>query len=80
MKPGEYAGGLPLSERLYQDEPEIAQRIYSEPVLRFPRDGLVILPGVIDLDTLDRFERDVNLLAENKTNPLLSWVEIDGPI
>ena len=79
MKPGEYAGGLPLSERLYRDEPEIAQRIYSEAVLQFLRDGLVILPGVIDLDTLDQFERDVNLLAENKTNPLLSWVEIDGP-
>lgn len=79
MLPGAYMSNLTLAERLYRDEPETAQRIYSDAVFRFLRDGLVILPGVMDLDGLDQLEKDVNLLAENKSNPLLSWVEIDGP-
>ncbi|MFM9048290.1 MAG: phytanoyl-CoA dioxygenase family protein [Cyanobium sp.] len=79
MLPEAYTPSLTLAERLYRDDPETAQRIYSDAVFRFLRDGLVILPGVMDLDALDQLERDVNLLAENKSNPMLSWVEIDGP-
>lgn len=74
-----YLNGLTLAERLYRKDPELARRLYSETVFTFLRDGLVILPGVIDINALDQLDQDVNKLARDKSNPLLSWVEIDGP-
>jgi phytanoyl-CoA hydroxylase len=79
MLPGAYLDGLTLAERIYREDPELAKRLYSGAVITFLRDGLVILPGVIDIDELDCMDRDVHNLAVDKKNPLLDWVEIDGP-
>lgn len=79
MIAGSYLDGLTLAERLYRKDPELARGIYSEAVFTFLRDGLVVLPGVIDTNALDRLDQDINRLATDQSNPLLSWVEIDGP-
>jgi hypothetical protein len=44
---------LPLAERLYHQDPELAAKIYSKDVLRFLKDGVIIFPGVMDLSTID---------------------------
>ena len=79
MIAGSYLDGLTLAECLYRKDPDLARGIYSEAVFTFLRDGLVVLPGVIDTNALDQLDQDINRLAHAKSNPLLSWVEIDGP-
>ena len=70
---------MPLAERLYHQDPELAAKIYSKDVLRFLKDGVIIFPGVMDLSTIDSFDHDLESLARNKTDPLFSRVEVDGP-
>ncbi len=70
---------MPLAERLHRRDPDLASRIYSDAVLTFLRDGVVILPGAIDLEALDQLDHDLQTLARNKTDVLLGSVEIDGP-
>lgn len=79
MLPQSYAESLPLAERLYRQDPELAAKIYSKDVLRFLKDGVIIFPGVMDLSTIDSFDHDLESLARNKTDPLFSRVEVDGP-
>lgn len=74
-----YVTSLPLAERLHREDPELASRIYSEHVQTFLRDGVVILPGVIDLESLDELDDELARLAANKNDALLGGIEIDGP-
>lgn len=79
MLPQSYADSLPLAERLYRQDPKLAAKIYSNDVLRFLKDGVIIFPGVMNLATIDSFNHDLESLARNKTDPLFSRVEVDGP-
>lgn len=74
-----YVKSLPLAERLHRRAPDLASQIYSDPVRTFLRDGVVILPGAIDLGSLDQLDDDLIRLASNKDDLLLGSVEIDGP-
>lgn len=74
-----YVNSLPLAERLHRRDPDLARKIYSDQVQTFLRDGVIILPGVIDIDSLDQLDEDLNDLAKNKDDVLLGSVEIDGP-
>jgi phytanoyl-CoA hydroxylase len=74
-----YVTSLPLAERLHRRDPGLASQIYSDAVQTFLRDGVVILPGAIDLDSLDQLDEDLNRLASQKDDVLLGSVEIDGP-
>lgn len=80
MKPQSYLESLPLSERLQRADPGLASRIYSEPVLRYLADGVIVLPGVMPLDLLERLDRDLETLADlERADPILGSIEIDGP-
>lgn len=80
MKPQSYLDSLPLSERLHRSDSDLASRIYSEQVLRYLSEGVIILPGVIPLDLLERLDRDLESLADlESADPLLGSIEIDGP-
>jgi len=80
MEGFEYVDSLPLAERLYRNQPEVAALIYSEPVKRFLRDGVVIFPGVIPTEILDQFDRDLETLVNLESAPkILGMIEIDGP-
>jgi hypothetical protein len=75
----DYLASLTLAERLQRQRPELAAEIYSEPLLRFLRDGVVILPGVIPLEWLDAFDQDLQQLSDLDTlSPLLGGITIDG--
>jgi ectoine hydroxylase-related dioxygenase (phytanoyl-CoA dioxygenase family) len=75
-----YGESLPLAERLYRSKPELAAAIYSELLQQFLRDGVIIIPGAIPLETLDAFDRDLDSLTDLSTaSPLLGSIEIDGP-
>lgn len=39
-----YLEQLPLAERLFRQDPELAARIYSENVMQFLQDGVIIFP------------------------------------
>jgi len=73
-----YLDQLPLAERLFRQDPELAARIYSQNVIQFLQDGVIIFPGALNLDDLNAFDQDLERLATNKTDPLFSRVEIDG--
>lgn len=73
-----YLEQLPLAERLFRQDPELAARIYSENVMQFLQDGVIIFPGVLGLDDLNAFDQDLERLATNKNDPLFNRVEIDG--
>jgi len=80
MQGSSYLDSLPLAERLYRNQPDLAARIYSDPIQRFLEDGVVILPGVIPLDVLEQFDRDLETLADLETAPeILGSIQIDGP-
>ncbi|MEB3157818.1 MAG: phytanoyl-CoA dioxygenase family protein [Cyanobacteriota bacterium] len=74
-----YVTSLPLAERLYRRDPALASSIYSEQVLTFLRDGVVILPGAVELESLDALDQDLHQLAASKADPILGGIEIDGP-
>jgi phytanoyl-CoA hydroxylase len=75
-----YIESLPLAERIYREDPQLAARIYTNHVLTFLRDGVVILPGVIPLDLLDQLDRDLDRLSNlAQQDPILGGIEIDGP-
>lgn len=76
----DYLDSLPLAEKIYRKNPDLAAEIYSEPVLTFLRDGVVILPGVIPLELLDQLDRDLESLSDLATaDPIMGWIGIDGP-
>jgi hypothetical protein len=80
MQGSSYLDSLPLAEHLYRNQPDLVARIYSDPIQRFLADGVVILPGVIPLDVLDQFDRDLETLADLERAPeILGSIEIDGP-
>ncbi len=70
---------MPLAERLHRRDPDLASSIYSDAVLTFLRDGVVILLGAIDLVAFDQLDHDLQTLSRNETDVLLGSVEIDGP-
>lgn len=75
-----YPEGLPLAERLYRQDPEMAARIYSKDVLQFLQDGVIIFRGVMNDDDLDAFNADLMTLATDMaSNPWLGRIEVDGP-
>ena len=74
-----YVNSLPLAERLHRRDPELASKIYSDPVQTFLREGVVILPGAIALDSLDQLDEDLNKLAGCTDDVVLGNIEIDGP-
>lgn len=75
-----YLDSLPLAERIYRNQPDLVARLYSDPIQRYLSDGVVILPGVIPLDVLDQFDRDLESLADLETAPeILGSIGIDGP-
>ena len=79
MLPADYLTSLPLAERLYRQQPDLAGRIYSPPVLDFLRDGVVIFPQVLDPELLDRMDRDLEALpALARTSLLHGMIGIDG--
>jgi len=80
MQAQDYLATLPLAERLHRQDPELAGRIYREPLLRYLQDGVVILPGVIPLECLDALDQDLESLADLDTaSELMGSIEIDGP-
>ena len=80
MQGSSYIESLPLAERLYRYQPDLAAKIYSDPIQQFLADGVVILPGVIPLDVLDQFDRDLETLANLEAAPeILGSIVIDGP-
>jgi len=75
----DYLSSLTLSERLHRNQPELPAKIYSSQVLDFLRDGVVILPQVMNPDLLDRYDADLNelpVLAE--TSLLHGMIGVDG--
>jgi hypothetical protein len=79
MLPADYLTSLPLAERLYRQQPELADRIYSSPVLQFLRDGVVIFPQALDPELLDRMDRDLETLpALARTSVVHGMIGIDG--
>jgi phytanoyl-CoA hydroxylase len=74
-----YEASLPLAERLYRRDPHLASQIYSKPVQDFLRDGVVIIPGAIDIEILEQLDEDLARLAGQKDDVILGSVEIDGP-
>lgn len=75
-----YSNSLPMAERLYRSDPELSARIYSAAVQQYLEDGVVILPGVIPLDVLDQFDRDLSSLCDlSKIADIFGSIEIDGP-
>lgn len=79
MLADEYLSSLTLSERLHREQPEIPPKIYSSHILDFLRDGVVILPQVIDPGLLNRYNADLNelpMLAE--TSLLHGLIGVDG--
>lgn len=74
-----YVKSLPLAERLHRSDPELASQIYSDAVQTFLREGVIILPGAIDINSLDQLDDDLARLASNKNDAILGSVEIDGP-
>lgn len=79
--PGQdYFDSLPLAERLYRASPEMAERIYSDSVLQFLRDGVIIFPGVMPLEVLDAMDQDLDRLADLSTAPeIYGSIGVDGP-
>ncbi len=47
MLPADDLTSLPLAERLYRQQPDLAEGIYSSPVLKFLRDGVLIWHGAL---------------------------------
>jgi hypothetical protein len=75
----EYLESLTLSERLHREDPKLPGRIYSDRILDFLRDGVVILPQVIDPDLLERFDSDLSELPKLAATSLLhGMIGIDG--
>jgi phytanoyl-CoA hydroxylase len=79
MKPSAYLKSIPLAERVYREDPLLAQRLYSEELYRYLRDGVVILPGVLDHALLGAFDRDLSLFLDLRAAPAqLGQIEVDG--
>ncbi|WP_216916224.1 MULTISPECIES: phytanoyl-CoA dioxygenase family protein [unclassified Synechococcus] len=79
MLPADYLTSLPLAERLYRQQPDLAGRIYSGPVLDFLRDGVVIFPQALDPELLDRMDGDLeDLPGLARTSLLHGMIGIDG--
>lgn len=79
MRADDYLASLTLSERLHREQPDLPPRIYSQPILDFLRDGVVILPQAIDADLLDRFDNDLAALPRLADTSLLhGMIGIDG--
>lgn len=79
MLPADYLTSLPLAERLYRQQPDLAGRIYSGPVLDFLRDGVVIFPQALDPELLDRMDGDLEALPGlARTSLLHGMIGIDG--
>jgi hypothetical protein len=75
-----YVDSLPLSEKLHRSSPDLTSRIYSESIQQFLRDGVVIFPGVIPIQTLDQLDRDLETLTNLSTAPeIYGSIGIDGP-
>jgi len=75
-----YLDSLPLAEKLYREQPEVAETIYSQPLLDYLRDGVVIFPGVIPLDLLEQMDQDLERLADLKSlDPIMGMIGVDGP-
>ncbi|MEB3165276.1 MAG: phytanoyl-CoA dioxygenase family protein [Cyanobacteriota bacterium] len=75
-----YLDTLPLAEKLYREQPDTAARIYSQPLLDYLRDGVVIFPGVIPLDLLEQMDQDLERLADLRSqDPIMGMVGVDGP-
>lgn len=79
MLPSHYLSTLTLAERLYRQQPEVASQIYSEQVLQFLRDGVIIFPQVMDPVLLDRVDADLDDLPRLAQASLLyGLIGIDG--
>ncbi len=79
MLPHHYLSSLTLAERLYRQQPDVAERIYSPAVLQFLRDGVILFPQVIDPDLLDRVDADLAELPRlARTSLLHGMIGIDG--
>ncbi|MDM7953113.1 MAG: phytanoyl-CoA dioxygenase family protein [Cyanobium sp. CZS 25K] len=79
MNPNVYLNSTPLAERVYREDPLLARRLYSAEVYQYLRDGVVVLPGVIDLSLLEVFDRDLSLFMDLKAAPaLLGQIRVDG--
>ena len=77
--PGAYLDALPFAEKVYRRDPVLAQKLYSEPVYRYLRDGVVIFPGVIDSGFLDEFDQDLSLFYDLQSAPeWLGQLHVDG--
>ena len=75
-----YLNSPPLTGRIYRNQPDLIARIYSHSIPRLPSDGVVIRPGVIPLDALDQFDRDLESHADLEAAPgIPGSIEIDGP-
>jgi hypothetical protein len=74
-----YLNSPPLTERIYRNQPDLIARIYSHSIPRLPSDGVAILPGVIPLDALDQFDRDLESHADlEAARGIPGSIEIDG--
>jgi phytanoyl-CoA hydroxylase len=79
MLPSQYLSSLTLAERLYRQQPLVADQIYSPEVLQFLRDGVIIFPQVMDPDLLERMDADLdNLPTLAQTSLLHGMIGIDG--
>lgn len=64
---------------MYREDPLLAQRLYLEELYRYLRDGVVILPGVLDHALLGAFDRDLSLFLDLRAAPAqLGQIEVDG--
>lgn len=80
MRSQSYLDSLPMAERLFRQDPDLSARIYSPSVQQFLQDGVVIFPGVMPLDVLDQFDRDLSGLCDLERVPeIFGSIEIDGP-
>lgn len=79
MLPTHYLSSLTLAERLYRQQPLVADQIYSPEVLQFLQDGVLIFPQVIDPALLDRMDADLDALPRlAQTSLLHGMIGIDG--
>jgi len=80
MQSQTYLNSLPLAEKLHRSSPDLTARIYSDAVQQFLQDGVIIIPGVIPLETLDQLDRDLEMLTNLSTAPeIYGSIGIDGP-
>ena len=68
-----------MAERIYRKDKHSAEAIYDQSVIEYLRDGVTILPGVINIDLLEQFDRDLT----NISNPEFpeakkAAIKIDG--